>query len=70
MIAPTKADAPQAVYGCAFRGCAEQVSYPPDMLIWHGGEDNSGFYCEYCWDIWPLVDHEQGVSLAEFLGAE
>ena len=45
------AELPQPVYGCAHEGCAEEVSYPPDMLRWYeGGEVEAGFYCESCID--------------------
>ena len=62
-IQPNVEHAPSAIYGCKFIGCAEQVSYPPEMLSWFPGltdgaiHENSqiakvvvepGFYCEFC----------------------
>ena len=39
-----KATLPEAVYGCANDFCAEQTSYPPNMLYWWRGA-GPGFYC-------------------------
>ena len=32
-----QAAAPSPVYGCADQCCAEEVSYPADMLFWWSG---------------------------------
>ena len=43
-----QAKLPEAVYGCANSFCAEQTSYPPDMLYWWAGSEHGyppGFYC-------------------------
>ena len=71
--APTKADVPEAVYGCKLPSCAEEVSYPAEMLYWHGGSNliAAGFYCEMCWqhDVYDLADYERGIGLDEFMVA-
>ena len=46
---------PEAVYGCADSGCAEEMSYPPEMIYWvdayiEGSTGDSGWYCENCLD--------------------
>ena len=68
---PTTADIPTAVYGCGFECCAEDVSYPADMLFWHDGGEGApaGFYCSECWhNHADLYDVERsGPSLAEVI---
>ena len=43
---------PAAIYGCANEACADENSYPPDMLFWFPGHEDigyePGFYCEEC----------------------
>lgn len=64
-IQPNAEHAPAAVYGCGFSHCAEEMTYPPEMLFWFPGATNGtihelsnianviiapGFYCEGCID--------------------
>ena len=43
---------PNALYACANEQCADENSYPPDMLIWFPGHEDvdsdPGFFCEDC----------------------
>ena len=45
---------PRPVYGCSNSYCAEEVSYPADMLIWWDGNEKlafkPGWYCTSCLD--------------------
>ena len=51
---------PQAIYGCHFQGCADEVSFPPEDLLYvpecevgtDGDTDTweEGFYCSECMD--------------------
>jgi len=45
---------PEPMYSCSVRGCAEEVSYPADMLRVHG----SKAICEGCWDCADAVLNE------------
>ena len=47
MMDVKNAELPEAVYGCATRLCAVEVSYPADMLWWWtgSGDHPAGFYC-------------------------
>ena len=71
---PTTADIPTALYGCGFEYCAEDVSYPPDMLFWHHGGNGvgAGFYCASCWrntdDLWEI--ERSGPSLDYVIAKE
>jgi hypothetical protein len=46
---------PPAGYPCVHDHCAEQVSYPPDMLFWMDDGETSGWMCDNCWyeHDWP-----------------
>ena len=41
---------PRTNFSCTDRRCAEEVSYPADMMYWWPGRDGypAGWYCEYC----------------------
>lgn len=41
-------------YSCSQEGCAEECSYPADMLNMYEGEP----VCEGCWDDMPIVIKE------------
>ena len=64
---------PEPVYGCANRGCAEEVSWPAAELWWFGGEHEEcsgpGWYCDNCLSMLPhgMVDRHGGPSLARAL---
>jgi len=45
---------PEPMYSCSVRGCAEEVSYPVDMLKVHDGK----VICEGCWDCADAVLNE------------
>jgi len=51
---------PESLYSCADKCCAEETSYPADMLYWH--ETRHGWYCANCFDE---DGEEKGISLAE-----
>lgn len=44
---------PAPLFPCRNRGCAEEVSYPADMLAMH---PEGGVVCQACWDNeqWPV----------------
>ena len=46
---------PAALYGCANEACADETSYPPDMLFWFPGHEDidydPGFFCEDCLSV-------------------
>ena len=68
---------PRALVACACDGCAEQQTYPVDMLHWLDGDnieggDEPGWYCENCYDeLWvPEHEHQEfdrGETLAAFM---
>ena len=51
---------PEALYSCGTRVCAEETSYPADMLFW--SDTKRGWYCENCFEE---DGEEKGISLAE-----
>ena len=51
---------PEALYSCGTRACAEETSYPADMLFW--SDTKRGWYCEHCFEE---DGEEKGISLAE-----
>ena len=62
------------LYSCAFRSCAEQVSFPPDMLAWalipadkHAETLKGGWVCDPCAEARTIPRAE---SLADFLGRQ
>ena len=65
------------LYGCADEGCAQEVSYPSEMLqFWSGiggmeaeAPIEAGFYCEGCLDHFAAPDEETGPSLDKALAA-
>jgi hypothetical protein len=57
---------PRASYPCLNRFCAEEVSYPPDMLFWVDDGETRGWLCENCWDEHDWNEDEippKGISL-------
>ena len=65
---------PEPVYPCAVEGCAEEHSFPPNMLrYWKPKVDSmpADFYCEFCyeelvwWDDDPKDD--RGPTLEEVI---
>lgn len=68
--APDYAVTPDAVYGCQYGTCSENVTYPPHMLFWL--PDMKMWVCENCFscmDDNPAYneDQELGESLRDFL---
>ena len=70
---------PSPLYGCASRGCAEEVSHSSDDLFYHAGKGNlpsgwpelkEGFYCVECIDHYDLRTDKSGywADLASVLG--
>ena len=57
---------PSPSFPCGHQVCAEEASYPPDMLYWFDGNETelSGWYCEFC--LSEMVA-EGGQSLASEL---
>jgi hypothetical protein len=57
---------PRAIYPCLHEHCAEQVSYPPDMLFWADDGETRGWLCDNCWDEHDWNEGEippKGISL-------
>ena len=48
-------------YACAERACAEEITYPADMLAWSW--QTGKFHCEHCFDEAPEQLGEPGPSL-------
>lgn len=48
--------------GRYYQGCAEECSYPADMLFW--SEEEQCWLCDCCW---TMASEERGISLAEEL---
>ena len=51
---------PEALYSCGTGSCAEETSYPSDMLFW--SEKKRGWYCGNCFEE---DGEDRGISLAE-----
>jgi hypothetical protein len=61
---------PEALYSCGCKGCAEQVSYPADMLWW--SERRKNWHCDSCWWEFQSCEEkpeEKGISLKDYLEA-
>ena len=61
---------PRALFSCSNKCCAQETSYPADMLYWDGV--GSRWVCEFCWDDLPAPTDEddkltRGVTLAEYI---
>ncbi len=42
---------PQAFFACSEAGCAEDTTYPAEMLYWY--EPERRWVCENCWENLP-----------------
>ena len=69
---------PSPIYGCACRGCAEEVSHSADDLFHYDGSDSpahwpqmkEGFYCDDClehYDLYTLDLNAEWDSLASVI---
>ena len=58
---------PEPLYCCANNDCCAEYTWPAEDLHW--SDRCEGWYCDNCWDVEPLCDDEQGVSLADELTA-
>ena len=59
---------PKASYSCLHEYCAEQVTYPPEMLYWVNDGNIKGWLCENCWEENDWNENEiptKGISLKE-----
>ena len=56
---------PEALYSCGVRFCAEETSYPANMLFW--SQRFGRWFCEDCWRDWHADGEEIGTSLADEL---
>lgn len=57
---------PEPSYPCLNQFCADEVSYPPDMLFWVDDGETRGWMCDNCWDQHDWNDDEvpqKGISL-------
>lgn len=59
-----KAQSREALYSCGDKECAEEVSYPADMLCWCAR--CMDFFCEYH-ECFYMEDVSPGTSLEEAL---
>ena len=76
-MSPSPSFTPKPLYSCSADGCADENTYPPEMLWWIEGKtlaewladaitvddrvNMSGWYCENCLWWWAADDWADGV---------
>jgi hypothetical protein len=63
---------PEALFSCSNQDCAEETTYPADMLNWY--EEECRWVCDNCWDELPVLNEEcdmpeKGETLENYLNS-
>jgi hypothetical protein len=61
---------PEALFSCSNQYCAEETTYPAEMLYWY--EQECRWVCDNCWDDLPPLNEEcdmpeKGETLQDYL---